>query len=90
MLLFGFCEALVDFGPVDDVPPGGEVVGAVVLVFEVVGVLPDVVAEDGVDALAERVVLVGGGDDLELAALEDEPTPAGAELLRGGLIEMSS
>ncbi len=30
---------------------GGEVVGALVLVLEVVGVLPDVVAEDGVVAL---------------------------------------
>jgi hypothetical protein len=35
----------------------------------------------------ERVVLVGGGDDLELAAFEDEPAPAGAELLGGGLVE---
>ena len=49
--------------------------------------LPDVVAEDGIVALRERVVLVGGGNDLEFAALEDEPAPAGAELLGGGLIE---
>src|ERR1700733_14596753 len=82
---FGGGEALVDLVPVDGVPPGGEVVGALVLVFEVVGVLPDVVAEDGVVTLRERVVLVGGGDDLQLAALEDEPAPAGAELLGGDL-----
>jgi len=44
---FGGGEAFVDFAPVDGVPPGGEVVGTLVLVFEVVGVLPDVVAEDG-------------------------------------------
>ena len=50
--------------------------------------LPDVVAEDGVAALRDGVVLVGRGDDGELAALEDEPAPAGAELLGGGLVEL--
>src|ERR1039458_1640408 len=84
---FGGCEALVDFVPVDDAPPGGQIVGAAVLVFQVVGVLPDVVAEDGIQALGQRRFLVGGGDDLELAAGEDEPTPAGTELLGGGFIE---
>ena len=88
VLLLCFFEALGDFGPVDYVPPGGEVVGTLVLVFQVVGVLPDVVAEDGVKALAQGRILVGGGDDLELAALADEPAPAGAELLGGGLIEV--
>jgi hypothetical protein len=43
-LLLGVGEALVDFVPVDYVPPRGQVVGAAVVVFEVVGVLPDVVA----------------------------------------------
>jgi len=33
--------------PVDHIPPGLEVVGAAVLVVEIVGVLPDIVAEDG-------------------------------------------
>jgi hypothetical protein len=32
-------------------------------------VLPDVVAHDGVEALAHAVVLVGRADDLELAAM---------------------
>src|ERR1039457_3634748 len=83
----GVGEALVDLVPVDGVPPGGEVVGAAVVVFQVVGVLPDVVAEDGVEAIGEGTVLVGGGDDGELAGLENEPAPAGAELLGGGLVE---
>jgi len=39
-------------------------------------------------ALRDRVVLIGCGDDLQLAALEDEPAPAGAELLGGGLVEL--
>ncbi len=49
--------------------------------------LPDVVAEDGVEALGEGRVLVGGGEDLELARGEDQPAPAGAELLGCGLVE---
>jgi len=51
VLLLGMGEALVDFVPVDDVPPGVEVVRAAVVVLEVIGVLPDVVAEDGVEAV---------------------------------------
>jgi len=41
--------------PVHDIPPGGQVIGAAVLVLEVVGVLPDVVAED-------RIVALGKGE----------------------------
>ncbi len=40
----GVGEALVDLVPVDGIPPGFEVVGALVLVLEVVGVLPHIVA----------------------------------------------
>src|ERR1035438_7753349 len=84
---FGYGEAAVDFVPVDNVPPGGEIVGAAVLVLQIVGVLPDVVEQDGIVALGEGRVLVGRGDDLELAAGEAQPAPAGAELLGGGLVE---
>src|SRR5690606_5737410 len=47
-------QALVDGVPVDDVPPGREVVGALVLVLQVVGVLPDVDADDGRLAFHDR------------------------------------
>src|ERR1035437_9370264 len=50
--------AFVDFVPVDDVPPGGEIFGTAVVVFQVVGVLPDVVAEDGIEALRDGAVLI--------------------------------
>ena len=49
---------LVDVVPVDDVPEGVEVVGAFVLVLQVVGVLPDVDAEQRRGAVGERRVLV--------------------------------
>src|ERR1019366_3316709 len=73
--------ALVDLGPVDDVPPGLEVLGAAVLILEVVGVLPDVVAHDRRHALRDRAVLIGGGEHLQAAGSEGEPGPAAAELL---------
>src|SRR5207245_6450492 len=81
-------EALGDRVPVDRVPPGGDVIGALVLVLEVVGVLPDVHAQDGRVAVHQRAVLVGPPDHRELAAgVPHEPAPAAAELADGGLGE---
>src|SRR5262249_57384567 len=69
-----------DIGPVDHVPPGRDVVRPAVLVFEVVGVLPHVAAEDGLLARHERRVLVGGALDGEPAALfRPPPTPRAGE-----------
>ena len=76
------------FGPVDDVPPRVDVVGAAVLVVQVVGVLPDVDAEQRRLAVADRVVLVGGRDDREAGAVVDEPGPAGAEAADAGVLEL--
>src|SRR5712692_4877841 len=65
------------FVPVDHVPPGVEIVGTAVLVLKIVGVLPDIVAHDWMVAIHQWAVLVGGGDDLELATpIEDQPGPA--------------
>src|SRR5579864_5070590 len=80
-------EAAVDFIPVHDIPPCGQILRTAVLVLQIIGMLPDVVAEDGEQALREGRILVGGGDDLELAAGENHPTPTGAELLGGGFVE---
>lgn len=72
----------------------GEVVGAAVLVVEVVGVFPHVHtqnrgAADARDGFAhQRVVLVGGGHDIELAVLDDQPRPARAEAGLGGVFEL--
>src|SRR5271155_3576216 len=88
VLLLGLFEAGVDFVPVDGVPPGGEVVGPAVLILQVIGVLPHVVAEDRVFALHQRAVLIGSGGDSELAAIPKDPAPAGAELLRRGVVEL--
>src|SRR5712691_1466720 len=75
-----------DLLPVDDVPPGGEVVGAAVLVLEVVGVLPDVDAEQRHLAVADRAVLVRRRQHGETGAVPDEPRPAAAEALDAGVV----
>src|SRR5918993_5772257 len=86
--------ALIDLVPVDGVPPGLEILGTAVLVLEVVGVLPDVVAKyreaRGLDDPGhQRVVLVRGGDNGELAVrADDHPGPAGAEPAHAGLVEL--
>src|SRR5690606_24619716 len=79
-----FLVPALDLVPVDHVVERADVVRATVLVFQVVGVLPHVQAEDrGVaraDALHERAVLVGAALHRELAGLVDaQPRPAAAE-----------
>src|ERR1022692_301125 len=59
-LLLGRCKPLVDLGPVHHVPPCFQVLGTQVLIFQVIGMLPDVVAEDRVQALGQRRILVSG------------------------------
>merc|ERR1719240_2202443 len=71
-----------DLVPVDHVEEGTDVLRAPVLVLEVVGVLPDVDAHDGHEAVAihEGVVLVGSGDDRDGAVLGNrEPGPSRTE-----------
>ena len=82
-------EALVDFVPVHNVPPGREVLGAAIVVFEIVGVFPNVVAENGEQALGDWAVLVGRADDLHCAAgFAGEPDPSAAELFDTSLVEL--
>src|SRR3954467_8218038 len=71
--------------PIDHIPDGLQVIGAAVLVVEIVGVLPHVHAEDwrafdAGDGLAhDWAVLIRRGADLQLATAHVEPDPARAE-----------
>src|SRR5262249_4341432 len=77
--------AVCDGTPVHYLPPRRDVVGAAVLVAEVIGVLPDIQAEDRAAADHEWGVLIGGGfDGKRSVGLDDEPDPAAAEQGRGG------
>src|ERR1700719_888771 len=57
-----------------------EVIGAPVAIVDVVGVLPHVAAEDGSGAVNQRILAARRLRDGELAVLDREPAPAGAEL----------
>src|SRR5579864_4401403 len=70
-----------DLGPVDDVPPGLEVCGTLVLILEVIGVLPHVDAEQRLVALHVRRVLIRRRVRGQAGAVPDEPRPAAAEAL---------
>src|SRR5205823_14605631 len=85
---FRFAIALRDGAPVHHVPPGIDVVGTLVLIFQVVGMLPDVDAEDGRLAVHEGAILVRRAEDLQLAVGEDEPGPAAAEAADAGLLDL--
>src|SRR5271157_3031744 len=79
---------LVDFFPVHYVPPGLQVFGTAVVVFEIVGVLPDVVAEDGMEALRNGVVLVRRREDFHFPfGVSCQPDPSAAELAYTGGVE---
>src|SRR5882762_9666640 len=78
-------QAFVHLGPVHDVPPGVDVVGAAILILQVVRVLPDVDAEHDLLAFHQRAVLVRSALDRELAALIDDPRPPAAEAADAGL-----
>src|SRR5260370_7043180 len=63
--------------PVDYVPPGGEVVGAAILVLEILGMLPDIVTHYREHTVHHRAVLLASRDDLQFATpVEHEPRPS--------------
>src|SRR4029077_19646632 len=77
----GLGEQLVDIVPVHEVLDERlEIIGTAVAIVDVVGVLPDVAAEDRGRAVHQRALAVRRLGDLELAALDREPAPARAEL----------
>src|SRR5262245_46730037 len=87
-LLPGLAESLGHVVPVDHVPPGIHVIGPLVLVLQVVGVLPDVDAEHRHLVVHVGAVLVGGAQDLELAAGLHQPGPAAAEAAQRRLLQL--
>jgi len=80
--------AVVDFFPVHNIPPRSQILRPAIVVFQVVGVLPHVIAEDRKQALRQRVVLIRRADDLNFAAgLAGKPYPTTAELLGPSVVE---
>ena len=65
-----------------------QVFGTAVVVFQIVGVLPDVVAEDGTQALRDGIVLIRRAENLHFAfRVSCQPDPSAAELAYTGGVE---
>src|SRR5947209_4632903 len=85
--------ALRHLSPIHDIPKRLEIIGAAILVFEVVGVLPNIAAQnwfafDSRNRFAhDRIVLVRRGHDFEFAAVGDQPRPAAAETRHAGIFK---
>src|SRR5258706_8009637 len=81
----GFREQLVDILPVHQViDPRLQIIRPAIAIIDVVGVLPDVDAEDRGGAMNQRVLSVGRLGNLELAILYRQPRPPRTELADTG------
>src|SRR5579883_1275104 len=88
-LSLNLLQLLIYFVPVHHVPPGRNVFGPAVLIFQIVRVLPDVEAQHRLLALHNRAVLVSGRNNLELpAAIFHQPRPARAEASGRSRVEL--
>src|SRR6266849_9381608 len=85
LLRSGFREQLVDILPVHQViDPRLQIIRTAIAIIDVVGVLPDVDAEDRGGAMDQRVLAIGRLGNLELAVLRRQPRPARTELADAG------
>ena len=81
-------KALRNLVPIDDIPPGCQIIWAAVLILQIVGMLPDIVAHDREEAVGEGAILVGGRGDGQFAVgADDQPRPARAETLGARIVE---
>src|SRR5437667_220095 len=87
--LFRAFETFLYFLPVHYIPPCFQIVGADIFVLQVVGMLPDIIAHDGIVALHQRIILIGGAGDFQLSRRgADQPRPSAAEALEAGIVEL--
>ena len=78
-----------DTRPIQYAPERPDIVRAAVLIFQIIGMLPNVIAKQGVLALNERRVLIWTRNERELAfPIDKDQRPAGAEHFCGGKIEI--
>src|SRR5690606_22636891 len=68
-------------------PPSLQIVRSAVVVFQVIGVFPDVIEEKRFDAVIERRVLVSPRRDFQSIAFDGNDGPPGTELSGAGFVE---
>src|SRR6202041_1705398 len=78
-------EKLVDIFPVHEmIDERLQIIRAAIAIIDVVGVLPDVDAEDRRGAMHQRIFTVGRLGDFELSVFDRQPGPARTELAGAG------
>src|ERR1700730_18103466 len=81
----GLREQLIDILPVHQmIDKCLQIIRAAIAIIDVIGVLPDVDAEDRRGAMHQRVFAIGGLGDFKLAVLHRQPSPARTELADTG------
>src|SRR5450631_362532 len=84
-LTSGFREQLVDILPVHQmIDKRLQIIRTAIAIIDVVGVLPDIDAEDRRGAVHQRILAVRRLGDFELAVLHRQPGPARTELANAG------
>src|ERR1019366_9813936 len=82
-------EHFLDVFPIHQViEEGFDVIGPSVAIVDVIGVFPNIAAENRRSAMNERVLAVRSLSDGQFAVLYHEPSPAGSELGHTGLREI--
>ena len=81
-------KSIGHFLPVDHVEPVVDICGAQIIMFEIIGVLPDVDIQEKCAGLAQRCILIGGGHDLEDTIVGHKPCVAGSEDRQRGRFEL--
>ena len=81
--------SLADEVPVNDLEERRHVLRPPVLIFQIVGVLPNIHPKQGLLVPADRRVLIGRRLDAQLLVrIEDHPGPAAPELAQSGLRQL--
>src|SRR5277367_6372647 len=85
---FRLLVSFIHFVPIDNAPPCSQIFRTPVVVFQVVCMLPNVIAENWMRALRNGIVLICGTRHLQVTALQDHPGPSAAELFRARIVEL--
>src|ERR1700741_344073 len=83
-----FLISIADVVPIHHAPECFDILRTAVLMLQVVGMFPNIDAEQRHLMLRYRAVLVRARGDFELFPIQDQPTPAAAENFRGGFREL--
>ena len=81
-------KSIGHFLPVDYMEPVVDICGAQVIMFEIIGVLPDVDIQEKCAGMAQRCILIGGDHNFEDTAIGHKPCVAGSEDRQCGGFEL--